>query len=87
MRHTNKRLKKSPTSSTVEGPPILRNTIAVGPFEPTEFCVTGGTGVANDLVCNQVLFKNRLTVAGPAALRESCATECRVAMLNEFYYL
>lgn len=41
-------LKKSPTSSVVDGPPIFMNTIAVGPFELVVFCVTGGTGVAND---------------------------------------
>lgn len=26
------------------------NTIAVGPFEPVAFCVTGGTGVARDRI-------------------------------------
>ncbi len=41
-------LKKSPTSSVVDGPPIFMNTIAVGPFELVASCVTGGTGVAND---------------------------------------
>jgi hypothetical protein len=41
-------LRKSPTSSVVDGPPIFMNTIAVGPFELVESCVTGGTGVAND---------------------------------------
>lgn len=43
---TNKRLRKSPTSSVLDGPPILRNTIAVGPFDPVASWVTGGTGVA-----------------------------------------
>jgi hypothetical protein len=41
-------LKKSPTSSVVEGPPIFMKTIAVGPFELVASCVTGGTGIAND---------------------------------------
>lgn len=27
---------------------MFMNTIAVGPFEPTEFCVTGGATVAID---------------------------------------
>ena len=40
-------LRKSPTSSVVDGPPIFIKTIAVGPFLPVESCVTGGTGVAN----------------------------------------
>lgn len=41
-------LRKSPTSSVVDGPPIFMNTIAVGPFELVASCVTGGAGVAND---------------------------------------
>lgn len=41
-------LKKSPTSLVVDGPPIFMNTIAVGPLDPVESCVTGGTGVAKD---------------------------------------
>lgn len=44
--HTNNLLRKSPTSSVVDGPPIFIKTIAVGPFEPVEFCVTGGATVA-----------------------------------------
>lgn len=46
--HTNSRLKKSPTSSVVDGPPIFINTIAVGPFEDVPLWVTGGTDVATD---------------------------------------
>lgn len=42
---TNSRLKKSPTSAVVDGPPILRKTIAVGPLEPAAFCVAGGADV------------------------------------------
>jgi hypothetical protein len=30
---TNSLLRKSPTSSVVDGPPIFRNTTAVGPLE------------------------------------------------------
>ena len=33
LRLTNSLLRKSPTSSVVEGPPMFINTIAVGPFE------------------------------------------------------
>jgi hypothetical protein len=46
---TNKRLKKSWTSSVVDGPPMFMNTIAVGPLELVAFCETGGTTVARDL--------------------------------------
>jgi hypothetical protein len=52
---TNSLLKKSPTSSVVDGPPIFIKTIAVGPLELVAFCVTGGTGVANDLDWSVVL--------------------------------
>lgn len=82
---TNKRLRKSPTSSVVDGPPMLRNTIAVGPFELAAFCVTGGAGVANDLVCGGAFVFGiqidwRAGDADPgvtalAALSESCAKE------------
>lgn len=59
--------------------------MAVGPFEPTAFCVTGGTGVANDLVCSALFDDRRLNgeLLALAALRESWATVWRVAMLNE----
>ncbi len=46
--HTKSLLKKSPTSSVVDGPPMFMNTIAVGPFELVASWVTGGTGVANE---------------------------------------
>jgi hypothetical protein len=46
--HTKSLLKKSPTSSVVDGPPMFMKTIAVGPLELVASCVTGGTGVAND---------------------------------------
>lgn len=70
---------------------MFRNTMAVGPFEPSAFCVTGGTGVAKDLVCNApILDRQRpadegLGVAVPAALRESCKIECRVAISCNAY--
>lgn len=46
---TNNLLRKSPTSAVVEGPPILRKTMAV----PWCFAVTGytGVGVSSHLVC------------------------------------
>ena len=43
---TNNLLRKSPTSSVVEGPPMFMKTIAVGPFEDVASCITGGTTVA-----------------------------------------
>ena len=46
-KHTKSLLKKSPTSSVVDGPPMFMKTIAVGPLELVASCVTGGTGVAN----------------------------------------
>lgn len=48
---TNSLLKKSPTSSVVEGPPMFINTIAVGPFLLVLSWVTGGTTVAMVLDC------------------------------------
>jgi hypothetical protein len=43
---TNSLPRKSSTSAVVDGPPMFRKTIAVGPFEPAASCVTGGTAVA-----------------------------------------
>ena len=59
---------------------MFKKTMAVGPFDPAEFCVTGGTGVANALVCVITSFAGRRVrrgdeVTAPTALRESCATE------------
>lgn len=51
---TNSRLRKSPTSPVVEGPPMLRNTIAVGPLDPVASCVTGGTWVASVRECDGI---------------------------------
>jgi hypothetical protein len=44
-------LKKPPTSSSVDGPPMLRKTMAVGPLEPVASWVTGGAGVAGVARC------------------------------------
>lgn len=35
-------LRKSPTSSVVDGPPMFMKTMAVGPLEPAALWVTGG---------------------------------------------
>lgn len=80
--HTNKRLKKSPTSSVVDGPPIFMKTMAVGPFDPVEFCVTGGLCIeARHLADCPALFGR---MSGDAVCRErlleSPATDCRKAM-------
>lgn len=80
--HTNKRLKKSPTSSVVEGPPMFMKTMAVGPFDPAEFCVTGGLCTeARHLADCPALFRR---LSGDAVCRamllESPDTDCRKAM-------
>jgi hypothetical protein len=49
---TKSRLRKEPTSSVVEGPPMFMNTIAVGPMEPADDCVTGGAWV---VTCRAVM--------------------------------
>lgn len=60
---------------------MLRKTMAVGPFEPTAFCVTGGTGVAKFRDWRSLLDRAGETdVIGPAraddaALRDSCRTD------------
>jgi hypothetical protein len=46
MQRTNNLLRKSPTWSVVDGPPMFMKTIAVGPFEPITPRDTGGTTVA-----------------------------------------
>lgn len=48
---TNNLLRKLPTSSVVDGPPIFINTMAVGPLDEVMSCVTGGTTVAIYRVC------------------------------------
>jgi len=50
-RLTNSLLRKSPTSSVVDGPPMFMNTIAVGPLDDVMSCVTGGATVAIDRLC------------------------------------
>ena len=59
----------------------MRKTMAVGPFEPTAFCVTGGTGVAKFRDWRSLLDKAGetnvvgLARADDAALRDSCRTD------------
>ncbi|MBE3048995.1 hypothetical protein IMZ48_42155 [Candidatus Bathyarchaeota archaeon] len=75
-----------PTSSVVDGPPMLRNTIAVGPLDPVASWVTGGTWVANVLVCDGIrrAIANELAAGGRfaevrprAKLSGSLAQGCR----------
>lgn len=64
---------------------MFKNTMAVGPLDPAAFCVTGGTGVANDRVREARSFASQgprrgeacrgVHATAPAALRERCATE------------
>lgn len=83
-RRTKSRLKKSPTSSVVEGPPMFIKTIAVGPLDPTESCVTGGVCiVARHLTACVALFGRRSGDA-PEVVRnmplESIVADCRKAI-------
>lgn len=62
-------------------------TMAVGPFDPAEFCVTGGVcTVAKHLaaVCVALLGGRsgdaRELVRGTRKLLESCVADCRRAM-------
>lgn len=69
MLRTKSLLRKSPTSSVVEGPPIFINTIAVGPFEPVAFCVTGGATLALPLLhCDKTDVAGVVDVARLQAL-------------------
>lgn len=59
---------------------MFKKTMAVGPFDPAAFCVTGGTGVANFRVCNAISrvaqgVRRGVKATVPVALRERCATE------------
>jgi hypothetical protein len=58
--HTNNLLKKSPTSSVVDGPPMFINTMAVPFFGPV-LCVTGATDALPLLHC--ALYAERAGVA------------------------
>lgn len=80
--HTNKRLKKSPTSSVVEGPPMFIKTMAVGPFDPAEFCVTGGlfTEARHLADCPAPFRRLSGDAVCRAMLLESPDTDCRKAM-------
>ena len=79
--HTNSRLRKSPTSSVVDGPPIFMNTMAVGPFEPIAFCVTGGTTVAWFLVHCADHIRGEVAGEGTEARLQSCVMGLRRAMV------
>lgn len=52
---------------------MFMKTIAVGPLEPTAFCVAGGTGVARCRICDPP----RADMDDVAALLESWPAECR----------
>lgn len=66
-KRTNSLLRKSSTSLVVDGPPMFRKTIAVGPSEPVASCVTGGTAVAKPdlrhLLYPRKLLPNRTELA------------------------
>lgn len=67
---------------------MFKNTMAVGPFDPTEFCVTGGVcTVARHLAAwvKAVLGRTRGDTddVGRAMLRESFVADCRKAMATE----
>lgn len=76
MGHTNSLLRKLPTWSVDEGPPMFMNTIAVGPLALMLFCVTGGATVAMDFEdphCNDVRAVDGRVKELGATLRTSCA--------------
>jgi hypothetical protein len=54
--HTNNMLKKLPTSSVVDGPPMFMKTTAVGPFELS--CAAGGATVAFPLLHREACAGN-----------------------------
>lgn len=56
IRLTNNLLRKSPTSSVVEGPPMFMKTIAVGPLDDVASWVTGGTTVAINRIWHRGCF-------------------------------
>lgn len=67
---------------------MFRNTIAVGPLEPTEFCVTGGVcTVARHLAAWVALLGRRsgdADVVEREKLLESFVAECRRAMATKY---
>lgn len=65
---TNNLLRKSPTSSVVEGPPIFMKTIAVGPLDDVASWVTWGTIVAIDRIWHCGCFEIARCVLIAAAL-------------------
>lgn len=84
--HTKSRLKKSPTSSVVDGPPIFMKTIAVGPLDPAEFCVTGGVCIVARHLALWVVTLGRSSGDAPEAVRnmplESIVADCRNAIMT-----
>lgn len=80
-KHTNNRLRKSPTSPVVEGPPMFIKTMAVGPLADVASCVTGGITVAIDLLeeMGRLLEAARRHVVGGAL---SWIMEAREARLE-----
>lgn len=70
---------------------MFRNTIAVGPLDPTAFWVTGGTtGVAKVLDWRILLDSAGVSGAGVlastelAALRDNCSIDGLIDMVLEF---
>lgn len=84
--HTKSRLKKSPTSSVVDGPPMFMKTIAVGPLDPAEFCVTGGVCIVARHLAVWVVTLGRRSGDAPEAVRnmplESIVADCRNAIMT-----
>lgn len=81
---TKSRLKKSPTSSVVDGPPIFIKTIAVGPLDPTEFCVTGGVCIVARHLAIWLVPLDKSSGDAPEAVRSmplgSIVAACREAI-------
>lgn len=84
--HTKSRLKKSPTSSVVDGPPMFMNTIAVGPLDPAEFCVTGGVCIVARHLAVLVVTLGRRSGDAPEPVRNmplgSIVADCRNAIMT-----
>jgi hypothetical protein len=71
------------TSSVLDGPPMFIKTMAVGPFAPAEFCVTGGATVALPLLHREA-HDDRNKVAGEldVARFTACVMGVRMAMVK-----
>jgi len=86
MQLTNSLLRKSPTSSVVDGPPMFMKTMAVGPFEDVASWVTGGTTVAIDLL-DEMAFCEGVSPVHVAAVLvmvevEACLRNCDTGNLD-----